>query len=154
MGAADHAKAKLNLDGIRVGGSAQTTAALGADFRLGRVLRLHEGQELKVGADWVYYGRNYSYYSFSGSNLNIGKTYSPSAPWKVPSASQVDLHASYKFRIADKLGATLSGVVNNLFDYQYIGKAYNTNSGTTTADNVFVFYNFGRTFTIRLKLDC
>ena len=53
----------------------------------------------------------------------------------------------------DKLGATLSGVVNNLFDYQYIGKAYNTNSGTTTADNVFVFYNFGRTFTIRLKLD-
>lgn len=153
VGAADHAKAKINLDGIRVGGSAQTTAALGADFRLGRVLRLHEGQELKVGADWVYYGRNYSYYSFSGSNLNIGKTYSPSAPWKVPSASQVDLHASYKFRIADKLGATLSGVVNNLFDYQYIGKAYNTNSGTTTADNVFVFYNFGRTFTIRLKLD-
>lgn len=152
VGAPDHAKADIDLDGIRVGGAAQTTASLGADFKLGRVLGLHEGQELKIGADWVYYGRNYSYYSFSGSNLAIGKTYVPSSPWKVPSASQVDLRASYKFRIGDKLNATLSGVVNNLLDYQYIGKAYNPSSGVATSDNIYAFYNFGRTYTIRLKL--
>lgn len=153
VGAADHAKANINLDGIRVGGSAQTTAALGVDFRLARVLGLREEQDLKIGGDWVYYGRNYSYYSFSGSNLSIGKTFSPSAPWKVPSASQVDLHASYKFRISDKVGATLGGVVNNLLDYQYIGKAYNPSSGVATADNVYVFYTFGRTYSLRLKLN-
>ena len=152
VGAADHAKANIDLDGIRVGGAAQTTASLGADFKLGRVLGLHDGQELKIGADWVYYGRNYSYYSFSGSNLNIGKTYSPSEPWKVPSASQVDLHASYRFKIGNHLTATLSGNVNNLFDYQYIGKAYNPSSGVAAADNIYAFYNFGRTYTIRLKL--
>ena len=152
VGAADHAKANINLDGIRVGGAAQTTASLGADFKLGRVLGLHDGQELKIGADWVYYGRNYSYYSFSGTNLTIGKTYSPSEPWKVPSASQVDLHASYRFKIGNHLTATLSGNVNNLFDYQYIGKAYNPSSGVAAADNIYAFYNFGRTYTIRLKL--
>ena len=152
VGAADHAKANIDLDGIRVGGSAQTTAAIGADFKLGRVLGLHEGQELKIGADWVYYGRNYSYYSFSGSNLTIGKTYKPTEPWKVPSASQVDLRASYRFKMGKYFDATLSGVVNNLFDYQYIGKAYNPSSGEATADNIYAFYNFGRTYTIRLKL--
>ncbi|MBQ9558691.1 MAG: TonB-dependent receptor [Bacteroidaceae bacterium] len=152
VGAADHAKANIDLDGIRVGGAAQTTASLGADFKLGRVLGLHDGQELKIGADWVYYGRNYSYYSFSGTNLTIGKTYSPSEPWKVPSASQVDLHASYRFKIGNHLTATLSGNVNNLFDYQYIGKAYNPSSGVAAADNIYAFYNFGRTYTIRLKL--
>ena len=51
--------------------------------------------------------------------------------------------------------ATLSGVINNLFDYQYIGKAYNssTSSAVASADNVYVFYNFGRTYSIRLKLN-
>jgi outer membrane receptor protein involved in Fe transport len=75
--------------------------------------------------------------------------------WKIPSASQVDLHASYKFNICHNLKATLSGTVNNLFDYQYIGKAYNSSTSTTpaTAENVYVYYNFGRTYSIRLKLN-
>ncbi len=153
VGAADHAKANINLDGIRVGGSAQTTAALGADFKLGRVLGLHDGQELKIGGDWTYYGRNYSYYSFNGSDLSIGRTFKPTEPWKVPAASQVDIHANYKFKVGNHITATLSGVVNNLLDYQYIGKAYNPASGKAAADNVYVFYQFGRTYTIRLKLN-
>ena len=166
----DHAQARVDLKGIRVGGSAQTTSSLSVDFKLAEVLGLKEGQQLKVGADWVYYGRNYSYYSLSGSNITvkgkdvkdnlgnvIGKewaTTTPQAPWKVPAASQVDLHASYKFHIAKSVDATLSGVINNLLDYQYIGKAYNsgTNGGKADASNVYVFYNFGRTYTIRLKL--
>ncbi len=153
VGSATHAKANIDLDGVRVGGSAQTTASLGADFKLGQVLGMSDRHELKIGADWVYYGRNYSYYSFSGSNLTIGKTYKPSEPWKVPGASQVDLRATYRFKMSDKISATLSGVVNNLFDYQYIGKAYNSNNAVVAADNVYVFYNFGRTYTIRLKLN-
>ena len=158
----EHAQGRVDLKGIRVGGSAQTTSSISVDFKLGRVLGLHEGQDLKIGGDWVYYGRNYSYYSLSGSNITVRQnattgewtTTRPQDPWKVPSASQVDLHASYKFKLGKIFDATLSGVVNNLFDYQYIGKAYNssTSSAKASADNVYVFYNFGRTYTIRMKL--
>ena len=158
----EHAQGRVDLKGIRVGGSAQTTSSISVDFKLGRVLGLHERQDLKIGGDWVYYGRNYSYYSLSGSNITVRQnattgewtTTRPQDPWKVPSASQVDLHASYKFKLGKIFDATLSGVVNNLFDYQYIGKAYNssTSSAKASADNVYVFYNFGRTYTIRMKL--
>ena len=160
---AQHAQARVNLDGIRVGGSAQTTSSVSVDFKLGEVLGLKEGQQLKIGGDWVYYGRNYSYYSLSGSNITVKQntttgewtTTTPQDPWKIPSASQVDLHASYKFKVGKLFDATLSGVINNLFDYQYIGKAYNssTSTGVASADNVYVFYNFGRTYTIRLKVN-
>lgn len=159
----DHAQARVNLDGIRVGGSAQTTSSVSVDFKLGQVLGLPEGQQLKVGGDWVYYGRNYSYYSLSGSNITVKQntttgewtTTRPQDPWKIPSASQVDLHASYKFNMGKYFDATLSGVINNLFDYKYIGKAYNSSTSTAVAseDNVYVYYQFGRTYTIRLKLN-
>ena len=150
-----HAQGRVDLKGTRVGGSAQTTASLGADFKIGK--------DIKLGADWTYYGRNYSYYSLSGSNITVRQnsstgewtTTTPQDPWKIPSASQFDLHASYKFTVCHNVKATLSGVVNNLFDYQYIGKAYNssTSSVPATAENVYVFYNFGRTYSIRLKLN-
>ncbi len=151
----DHAQGRVDLKGIRVGGSAQTTASLGADFKIGK--------DIKVGGDWTYYGRNYSYYSLSGSNITVKKnnstgewtTTTPQDPWKIPSASQIDLHASYKFNVCRDVKAVLSGTVHNLLDYQYIGKAYNSSTSSTaaTADNVYVFYNFGRTYTIRLKLN-
>ena len=96
VGAADHANAKINLKGVRVGGSAQTTAAIGATFKIGKSIR--------VGADWTYYGRNYAYYSLSGSNLSLGREVSVLDPWKIPAASQFDLNASYRFKIG-KLNA-------------------------------------------------
>ncbi len=154
-----HAQARVDLDGVRVGGSAQTTASVGADFKIGR--------DIRVGGDWTYYGRNYSYYSLSGSNISVSQnsttgewtTTRPQDPWKVPSASQVDVHASYKFTLCKgtkhAINATLSGNINNLLGYQFISKAYNssTASGVATADNVYVFYQFGRTYSIRLKLN-
>ena len=150
VGAADHANAKINLKGVRVGGSAQTTAAIGATFKIGKSIR--------VGADWTYYGRNYAYYSLSGSNLLLGKEVSVLDPWKIPAASQFDLNASYRFKIG-KLNATLSGNVNNLLDYQYISKAFNPNtlSSSTlqeaTAENIYCYYAFGRTYSLRLKVN-
>ena len=79
----------------------------------------------------------------------------PADPWKIPAASQLDFRASYKFNISTGVNAVLSGSVNNLLDYQYIGKAYNSSTSTVaaSADNVYVFYNFGRTYNIRLKLN-
>ena len=152
---ADHAQARVDLKGVRVGGSAQTTANLGLDFKIGK--------DIKLGGDWTYYGRNYSYYSLTGSNITVKQnttsgewtTTRPADPWKIPCASQVDLRASYRFSLGKDVKATLSGVVNNLLDYQYIGKAYNSSTSSTvaSADNVYVFYQFGRTYTLRLKLN-
>ncbi len=149
-GAADQAYAGIKLKGIRVGGAAQTTAALGADVQVGK--------QIHIGASWTYQGRNYAYYSFSGSNLTLGKDVEILAPWKAPAASQIDMDASYKFNFGG-LDAVFSANVNNLFDYQYISKAYNPNATVTstykqaTADNVYVFYSFGRTYSVKLKIN-
>lgn len=144
VGADDHLKTGINLKGVRVGGSAQTTAALGATVKLAK--------QFRIGADWTYYGRNYAYYSISGSNLTLGKTNTVVEPWKIPAASQVDVNASYKFKISG-LNATLSANVNNLFDYQYLGKAWNPQSGVANENTIYGFYAFGRTFSTRLKIN-
>ena len=146
----DHAWATINLDGIKVGGSAQTTAALGAQVKFSKYL--------KVGMDWTYLGRAFAYYSFSGSNLSIGKAVSVLDPWEIPAASHFDMNASYKFKIGD-LNATLSGNVNNLFNYHYIIKAWNPSSISSTsiteatADNISCFIHTGRTYSVRLRVN-
>ena len=142
--AEDHYFAGIALKGIRVGGSAQTTAALGATVKIGK--------QIRIGADWTLYARNYAYYQVSSSNLTPGKTTTVADPWKTPTASQFDLNASYKFKLAG-LNATISGNVNNLFDYQYLGKVWNPRSGAANKDNVYGFYAFGRTFSTRLKVN-
>ncbi len=151
----NHAQGRVDLDGVRVGGSAQTTASVGVDFKIGK--------SIKVGADWTYYGRNYSYYSLSGSNITVKQdattgewtTTRPQDPWKIPSSHQTDVFASYKFSIGKGINAILSGNVNNLFNQQYVSKAYNSSTSSVAAnsDNVYVFYHFGRTYSLRLKLN-
>ena len=142
--AEDHYFAGIALKGIRVGGSAQTTAALGATVKIGK--------QIRIGADWTLYARNYAYYQVSSSNLTPGKTTTVADPWKAPTASLFDLNASYKFKLAG-LNATISGNVNNLFDYQYLGKVWNPRSGAANKDNIYGFYAFGRTFSTRLKVN-
>jgi len=149
IAADDHAWASINLKDVKVGGSAQTTAALGANVKLTRDLRL--------GVDWNYYARNYAYYDLSGSSLSLGKEIQVLDPWEIPAASQFDLNASYNFNIGG-VKATLSGNVDNLFNYFYISKAWNPSSqvGTSpkaaTAENIYCYYNFGRTWSVRLKI--
>ena len=149
-GGEDHVSSIINLKGLRVGGSAQTTAAVGANVKLSKYLRM--------GADWSYQSRNYSYYSFSGSNLSLGKETNIMSPWKIPASSTLDINASYGFKIGG-LNARLSGNVNNLLNYQYIIKAWNPStvaSGSNTAataDNIYCFFDQGRTYSVRLKVN-
>lgn len=150
VGAADQATAIINMKGIKVGGSAQTTASLGLLFKPMKGLR--------IGGEYVLYDRNYAYYSFSGSNLSLGKTVEVLAPWKVPMAGQLDLRASYKFQVG-KLDAVLSGNVNNVLNQMYIEKAYNPSSivsgsvNEATIDNVYMYFCTGRAFSVRLRLN-
>ena len=145
MGAPDHVKATVEIDGIHQGGSAQNTFGAGATFKINKALR--------VGFDWTYYGSNYAYYDL-GDVLSAGDVVKVYDPWKIPAASTVDLNASYRFKVGG-LDAVLSGNVNNLFDYQYISKAWNPNNSKVeaTQDNIYCYYAFGRTYSMKLRIN-
>lgn len=148
-GAEDHAWAMINTKGIKVGGSAQTTANLGVTFKPFKGFR--------IGAEYTLYDRNYSYYSFSGSNLSINKSENVMAPMKLPTGGQMDMRASYSFPMG-KCNATISGNINNVLDQIYIEKAWNpstiTSASVTEAnmDNIYMFFSYGRTWNLRLKV--
>ena len=77
-------------------------------------------------------------------------------PWRIPTAGQLDMRASYHFQIGG-LNATLSGNINNLLNQYYIEKAWSANTSTSsvaenTKDNIYFFYNKGRQWNIRLKI--
>jgi len=142
IGADDHSSMQLNLKGVPVGGSAQTTAAIGAKFRVMK--------DLKIGIDYTFYARNYADWSFNSSDLimNGERTYETS--WKIPSAGVGDVFASYSFPFG-KTWATISGNVNNVLNQVYIADAFDGGDHTWQSANR-VFYGFGRTCNIRLKI--
>ena len=149
-GAEDQANAIINMKGIHVGGQAQTTANLGVTFKPFKGFR--------IGAEYTVYARNYSYYSVSGSNLTLGKTMNIVEPYKCPVGGSMDLRASYSFKIGESVRATLSGNVSNLLNQYYIEKAWSANTASAgtaenSIDNIYFFYNKGRQWNIRLKLN-
>ena len=148
IGAEDHAWAKINMKGIHVGGQAQTTANFGVLFKPFKGFR--------IGGEYTLYDRNYSYYSFSGSNLALGKEMNIVEPYRCPLGGSMDLRASYSFDFG-KVRATLAGNVTNVLNQYYIEKAWSANTATQTVsentkDNIYFFYNKGRQWNIRLKL--
>ena len=148
-GAPDHGWALINMKGINVGGSAQTTANLGVTFKPFKGFR--------IGAEYTLYVRNYAYYSFSGSNLQLGKEMNLLEPWKIPTGGSLDMRASYSFEIGG-VRATLSGNINNLLNQLYIEKAWNPNTVSeniteVNADNVYFYFAKGTTYNVRLKIN-
>lgn len=143
--AEDHAKATLNQKGVKVGGSAQTTGAIGANFRPFKGFR--------IGADWTFSARNYSDFSVSTSSYSAGNVVDVAPLWRIPWGNQLDLSASYRFKMGG-MDATLYGNVNNLFDHYYVMDAFTSTSEPGTWSNAYrVFYSFGRTYSLRLKVN-
>jgi hypothetical protein len=143
--AEDHLSARLNQKDVKVGGSAMTTGAITATFRPFKGWR--------VGADWTFNARNYSDYEVTASNFNPGTDLTVAKPWRIPWGNQIDLSASYSFDIAG-LNARLSGNVYNLFNYHYVTTAYNSISDEGEWDSAYrVFYSFGRTYALKLRLN-
>lgn len=138
----DHASMTINLDKVKVGGSAQTTAALGVRFT--------PMKGLYVGADYNLYARNYADWSFSSSDIVFNGSKDYTSPWRIPSSHVFDVNAGYSFKIGD-LRSTLSGNVNNVFDQEHIVDA--TDGGDGKWQSAYkVFYGFGRTYSLRLKV--
>lgn len=148
-GAADHAYAIINLKGIHIGGSAQTTAAVDVTFK--------PFTGFRIGGGYVYYSRNYAYYSLSGSSLKLGKEMNVVEPWEIPSYGCFDIWSSYKFMLGT-LRATVSCQVSNVFNNHYIEKAWNPvtaseNIISVNPDDVYFFYAIGRIWSVKLKID-
>lgn len=145
VGAPDHAWSILNQKGHKVCGSAQTTGGLSVTFRPFKGFR--------IGADWTFSARNYADYYLDASSLETNKELTLADPWRIPWGNEFDLSASYSFKIAG-LNATLYGNVFNLFNYFYIKDAqtpYNING--TWENATYAVYSFGRTFSLRLKVN-
>lgn len=141
--AEDHAWGILNQKGVKVGGSAQTTAALGVTFRPFRGFR--------IGGDWKVNARNYSDYTISTPNFN--STINIANPWRIPWGNQLDLNASYSFNIGG-VDATLFGNVHNLLNYNYVVDAQSNSAEDATWENIYgVFYSFGRTYSMKLRIN-
>lgn len=139
--ASDHAKSVVNLKGVKVGGSAQLTTALGAQVHF---------SGFRGGLTYTWFARNYSDYDLDGSMLSPDGNVTVTQPWKIPSGGQFDLNASYTFPLG-KCKATLYGNVENVFNQRYIVDA--TDGGTGKWENAYeVFYAFGRTYSLRLKV--
>ena len=137
------------LKDVKVGGSAQTTAGI-------EVL-VKPVQNLRIGAGYNLFANNYAYYSIGGGNLSLGKEMVASEPWKIPTFGNLDLLASYQFKIGSLL-ATLSGQVYNVIGEHNIEKAWNPSnidSSVTEVNqaDVYMFYTPGRTWSLKLKLN-
>lgn len=143
MANAEQYQYKIDMDNVSVGGSAQTTAALGLGVRPVKGLRL--------GVDWNFFSRNFADYDINANVATQNEPYVIGSPWKIPSYSTFDLSAGYTFDFG-KIRATLSGNVNNVLDQEYIadardGSTHDWESATR------VLYGFGRTYSVRLKFN-
>ena len=66
-------RANIKMDNVHVGGSAQTTAALGVNVR--------PLKDLRISLDWNFFARNYADYDIDTSNTGLGKEIVIGNPW-------------------------------------------------------------------------
>ncbi len=123
--------------GIHVGNAAQTTAALSMEWEA--------LPKLWLSSDWTYYSRLYAYFDVENrTNPN-----DRSDAWKVPSYNLLDMGAKYKFKLGT-FNAALYAKVNNVLNTTYISDALDGNGHDALSS--YVFFGFGRTWTLSLKV--
>jgi outer membrane receptor protein involved in Fe transport len=130
--------APVYIKDVSVGGSAQTTAALGIEY--------HPFPEFKIGADFNHYSRLYSDFDVEEriTEENEGVN-----AWQMPDYQLVDVNARYDFDIAG-FDATIYGNIYNILDTEYISYALDgRNHDVFTSP---VYFGFGRTWSLALKL--
>ncbi len=124
--------------GLHVSDAAQTTAATGFDLEL--------LPKFKLGMDYTYYDRLYA--AFDVENRTTKDDRGVDA-WRLPAYSLLDMDLRYDFKIG-KNNATLFGKVNNLLNTEYISDALDGNNHDALTS--YVYYGFGRTWSIALKV--
>ena len=133
----------LFIEDLHVGNSAQTTLALGANYKLTPTSRFT--------IDYNYFDNLYADFDPSDRG-GVGPNEDQVGPdaWQVPAYGLFDTAISHDFSFGS-FNATLSGRINNIFDTEYIADALDgADSDALTAR---VYYGFGRTFSVGLKLN-
>lgn len=125
----------LYIAGLKVSESAQTTAALGLDWEI--LSKTH------FTVDYNYFGNLYAQY-----DPNDRGTPGPQA-WKAPDYATFDASLRYNFKIGD-FDTTLIGIVNNVFNTEYIADA--RDGAGSASDTALVWFGFGRTFSVSAKI--
>ncbi len=124
--------------GLRVGNSAQTTAALGVSYEI--------LENLRIGFDANHFDRLFA--DFNVEDRGDFETRGTDS-WQMPSYQLVDLNMRYRFEIAG-LNATLIANINNLFDTEAIRDA--TDGRSFNYDTALVYYGWGRSWTTTLRI--
>ena len=127
----------LFLKDIPVGGSAQNTFALGGDYEVlpGTTVR----------ANWTYIDKLYTQFDILG--VSSGDDY---RPWEIPSYGLLDAGLTHKFEFGG-FEATLNGNVNNVLDTEYV--SFGFDGSGSNAETASVWYGFGRTYTVGMKIN-
>ncbi|MUP45252.1 TonB-dependent receptor [Gramella sp. BOM4] len=127
---------ELFLEEVPVGGAAQNTFALGGDYEA--------FENTNVRVNWTYADNLFA--EFDPLGVSSSDDY---APWQLPSYGLVDLGLTHRFQIAS-LSATLNGNVNNVLDTEYV--SFGFDGSDSNAQTASVWYGFGRTYTLGLKV--
>lgn len=132
---------------LKVGNSAQTSMALGADYE---VL-----EDLRLRANWTYFSDLYADFDPNDRLVTrnpdggIDESGRMGQAWEVPAYSLVDFGLTYGFDFGG-FDAVLNGNINNILDTTYVADARDSDGTAAGAD---VWYGFGRTFSFGLKLN-
>lgn len=121
---------------LKVGDAAQTTFALGANYKL--------SQKSNIYVDYNFAGDNYASYDVT----NRGSNDLPNV-WKLPDFGLFDLGARHSFEMGE-FEATIVGKINNVFNTEYISDA---NDLDGTANAAQVYFGPGRTYSVGLKVN-
>ncbi|MGS2725496.1 TonB-dependent receptor [Psychroserpens sp. BH13MA-6] len=126
----------LFIEDTPVGDAAQTTLALGLNYKF--------AADTRLTIDYNYFDRLYA--DFNPSDR--GDADAPD-PWEVPAYGVFDAAMTHGFSFG-QFDASLTARMNNVFNTKYIADALDgTNSNAQTA---LVYYGFGRTFSVGAKL--
>lgn len=130
---------KLYVKDVHVGNSAQMTAALGASYE--------PFTRFKIGADMNFFGKNYSDYTIEN---RVAAREEGIDSWRMPNYVTVDANLRYGL---DYKGVrfTLYTNINNVFNAKYIADA--KDGAYHNAASSLVYYGFGRTWTLGLRLN-
>ena len=122
---------------LRVTDAAQTTFALGANYKL--------LEKTAIYIDYNYAADLYAYYNIT----SISDESSSQNSWELPTFGLLDIGLNHGFNIGE-FDTTLTARMNNALNTEYISDANNGNSNT--ASDATVYYGAGRTFSLGLKI--
>jgi outer membrane cobalamin receptor len=137
----------LYIKDLKVGDAAQTTAALGASYKLMK--------GLKFGVDFTHASKLFADFDPSDRGSEAG---SGIQAWEVPAFNLVDLNVTYEFVIGGMNSAIYANVFN-VGDVKYVSDAQDGGglSGDTYtpggAANSPVYYGAGLTWNLALKVN-